>query len=126
MERSNRRKFLTQGLVIGAGLSLAPNLVFGRPPDKKVRLGMIGVGLRGTNHLRNLLSRTDVTIPSICDIDVERISIAQDLISKAGHQKAEAYSKNEYAFLDMLKRDDLDGVIISTPWEWHTPMAVAS
>ena len=26
----------------------------------------------------------------------------------------------------MVKRDDLDGIIIATPWEWHVPMAVAT
>jgi predicted dehydrogenase len=103
------------------------NVALGSIPDtKKTRIGMIGVGLRGTSHLHNLLNRSDVIMPAICDIDPERITIAQDMLSKSGHKKAEAYSKNEYSYVDLLKRTDLDAVIIATPWEWHTPMAVAS
>jgi predicted dehydrogenase len=126
MQFTNRRKFLQQSLTLGAGLSLVPKMVFSTPENKKVRIGLIGVGMRGTNHLQNLLNRNDVIIPAICDIDSERITIAQGLISKAGGKKAEVYTKGEFAYLEMLKRNDLDGVVISTPWEWHTPMAVAS
>ncbi|MBC7920051.1 MAG: Gfo/Idh/MocA family oxidoreductase [Ferruginibacter sp.] len=124
----NRRRFIQQNALAGAGLALAPNLAWPSPADvaKKARIGFIGVGLRGTNHLQNLLYRDDVTVPAICDIDPARITIAQGLIAKAGQKKPEAYAQGESAYLQMLKRDDLDGVIIATPWEWHTPMAVAA
>lgn len=121
-----RRKFIEQGLILGGSLSVAPALAFTNQAENKVRIGMIGVGLRGTDHLQNLLLRKDVTINAICDIDTERIAIAQNHITKAGNKKAEAYSANDHSFLDLLKRDDIDGVIIATPWEWHTPMAVAA
>lgn len=91
---------------------------------KTVRIGMIGVGLRGMGHLSNLLQRSDVRIPAVCDIDTERIPIAQDLIVKAGHPKAEAYTEDEFAYRKLLARGDLDAVILSTPWLWHFPMAV--
>jgi predicted dehydrogenase len=126
MQITNRRKFLGQSFVLGAGISLAPKLAFSSAEAKKTRVGLIGTGLRGTVHLRNLLNRKDVVIPAICDIDPERITIAQDLITKAGQKKAEVYSQHEHSYLDMLKRDDLDAVVIATPWEWHTPMAVAA
>jgi len=126
MPTTNRRKFIGQSLMLGAGLSLVPKMAFSSTDAKKIRVGMIGVGLRGTAHLNNLLKRNDVIVPAICDIDPERIVVAQQLIATAGHKKAEVYGQNQYAFLDLLKRDDLDGVVISTPWEWHTPMAVAA
>ncbi|GEO06485.1 alpha-N-acetylgalactosaminidase [Adhaeribacter aerolatus] len=124
----NRRIFLKKNLVATTGLALAPALSWGTAvaPEKKARIGFLGVGLRGTNHLRNLLKRDDVLIPAICDIDPERIKIAQELIAKAGHKKPETYTSGDHAYLEMLKRKDLDGVIIATPWEWHTPMAVAA
>jgi predicted dehydrogenase len=123
---NQRRKFLGQSLLIGAGLALAPKMAFSLSEEKKVRIGFIGVGLRGTTHLHNILRRKDVIVPALCDIDPERLTLAQGLLAKAGQKKAETYSNGDYAFLAMLKRDDLDGVIISTPWEWHTPMAVAA
>jgi len=124
----HRRNFIKNNLTAGSGLILGPTLAFGKaaPPVKQARIGCIGVGLRGTTHLKNLLKRKDVVIPAICDIDPERIKIALDLISKAGFKKPETYTNGEEAFREMVKRDDLDGVIIATPWAWHTPMAVAA
>jgi len=87
---------------------------------------MIGVGGRGRNHLRNLLQRDDVLVPAICDIDPEAIEESQAMISQAGHTPAEVYDRDEYAFLSLLERQDIEGVIISTPWLWHTKMAVAA
>ena len=128
----NRRSFVKKNLVAGAGLALSPVLpapaaTRGKPvAPAKARIGFIGVGLRGTNHLQNLLYRDDAVVPALCDVDPERITIAQGMLTKAGHKKAEVYTGSEQAYLNMLKRDDLDGVIIATPWEWHTPMAVAT
>jgi predicted dehydrogenase len=124
----DRRRFLKNNIAAGTGLALAPALAWGKAPApaRKARIGFIGVGQRGTNHLRNLLKRDDVLIPAICDIDPERIKIAQDMMAKAGFKKPETYTQGEHAYLEMLKRSDLDAVIIATPWEWHTPMAVAA
>ncbi len=128
----NRRTFVKNNLLAGTGLALSPVISPAFSPDKpgtkaprKARIGFIGVGLRGTNHLQNLLYRDDAVVPAICDVDPARIRIVQDRLVKAGHKKAEAYTDGEHAYLKMLQRADLDGVIIATPWEWHTPMAVA-
>src|SRR5438045_1077168 len=95
----NRRKFIEEGLILGSGLAVTPALAFSEFAEKKVRLGMIGVGLRGTDHLENILLRKDTTVTAICDVDPQRIAIAQDLITKAGNKKAEVYSKDDHAFL---------------------------
>ena len=60
---------------MGAGIALAPQLTFGNTNSTKeiLNIGLIGVGLRGTNHLNNLLSRDDCNITAICDIDDKRI-----------------------------------------------------
>jgi predicted dehydrogenase len=67
-----------------------------------------------------------VVIKAVCDIKDTAVMNAQELVEKAGQPKPEAYSENEYAYLKLVSRDDLDGIIIATPWLWHTPMAVAS
>ena len=76
---------------------------------------MIGVGGRGRNHLRNLLQRDDVLVPAICDIDPEAIEKSQSMIRQAGQTPAAVYDRDEYAFLSLLERQDIEGVIISTP-----------
>ncbi len=118
-----RRSFIKTGMMAGASLAL-PFPVFGQSEGEKARIGFIGVGLRGRNHLNNLLQRDDVLIPAICDLDENALEAAQSMILKGKLDKAEEYSGNEYAYRDMLQRSDLDGVIIATPWLWHTRMAV--
>lgn len=91
---------------------------------EKARIAFIGLGLRGCNHLNNLLQRDDVIIPAICDIDPARIAIAQKMITDKGLPKAMVFKEHEYSYRFLLEQKDIDGVIISTPWLWHTPMAV--
>ncbi len=121
-----RRDFIRSSAVAGVALSATPSFVYGSMAGKKVKMGFIGVGGRGRNHLNNVLMRDDVEIPAICDIDPEAITKAQELIKKQGYPKPEVYSENEYSWQKMLERDDLEGVIIATPWMWHTPMAVGA
>ena len=118
-----RRDFIRTGAVIGAA-SVLPFQAFGKASNEKVRIGFIGVGLRGRNHLNNLLMRDDVIVPAICDLDPDALEKAQAMISKSGRQKAESYTGDAYAYRDLLQRSDIDGVIIATPWLWHTRMSV--
>jgi len=118
-----RRNFIRTGLMAGAAMAL-PFPVFGNNAGEKARIGFIGVGLRGRNHLNNILQRDDVLIPAICDLDPDALEKSQAMISKADFPKAEEYSGDDYAYREMLQRSDLDGVIIATPWLWHTRMAV--
>jgi hypothetical protein len=122
----NRRDFIKKSTVAGLGASFfAPNLLTGKD-DRKVRLGFIGVGLRGTDHLRRVLNRPDVQVTAICDINPTALTNAVSLVEKAGQKKPKAFGGGEEAFREMLQRKDMDGVIIATPWEWHVPMAVAT
>jgi len=123
----NRREFIKKSTLAGLSVALAPEFMLGKEQKKgKVKIGLIGVGLRGCSHLRNILGRNDVIVPAVCDIDPERIKVAQSLIEKAGKKKADVYSSGEFAFERLLDRDDIEGVIISTPWLWHTRMAVSA
>ena len=118
-----RREFLRTGAAAGLAASM-PYVLATDPLQEKARIGFIGVGGRGRSHLRNLLLRNDVIIPAICDIDPEAIGTAAKLMSSHGHTIADTYSAGDYAYRDLLERTDLDGVIIATPWLWHTRMSV--
>lgn len=93
---NSRRNFIKKTAVFGVGASLIPNLTFGINDGvnvEKLKIGMIGVGLRGTNHLNNLLLRDDVVITAICDIDSIRTDIAVDKITKKGQKKPLVFGK---------------------------------
>jgi len=126
---NSRRTFIKGSALVGAGISLAPHLVFSqkaKPLAHKLKLGFIGVGLRGTNHLNNAMRRKDTEITAICDIDPKRIDIALDLIEKDGRKQPLVFGKHEEDYLNLLDSKDVDAVIIATPWLWHTKMAVAA
>jgi len=91
---------------------------------KEPRLGMIGVGGRGTSLLEDLLA-ANAQVLAICDVVPEKAQHAQQLIEKAGQHPPELYTKNDHSYEQLVARDDLDLVIIATPWSWHVPMAVA-
>jgi predicted dehydrogenase len=120
-----RRNFIAKSLVYTSGAALLPHLSQAQTTEQtKVRLGFIGVGLRGQNHLEMALYREDVEVVAICDIDPKAIQIAQKMIADKGRKPAVAYQNGEYDFENLAKRADIDGVVIATPWEWHVPMAL--
>ncbi|MEJ2594962.1 MAG: Gfo/Idh/MocA family oxidoreductase [bacterium] len=120
-----RREFIRTTAVAGTGFALLPGLSFGMPRAKsKLKLGFIGVGLRGTGHLRNALRRNDVEITAICDIDPGRIELCKDDINGAGKKVPAIFGKDPYDYRNLLEMDEIDAVIISTPWLWHTLMSV--
>ena len=120
-----RRKFLSNSLIYSSSTALFPTFLKGIPTQQtKVRLGFIGVGLRGQNHLEMAMYRSDVEIVAICDIDPKAIAIANKMIADKGRPSPAIYGTNEHDFENLAKRADLDGVVIATPWEWHVPMAL--
>ena len=125
----SRREFIKKTSIAGLGISLTPTLSYGKSFTKsnstqKLKVGLIGVGLRGMNHLRNLLSRDDVLITSICDIDPNRINLSLERIEKSGKKKPEVFGEGgDYDYKNLLALKEVDAVIISTPWLWHTRMA---
>ena len=132
--KENRRNFIKKtALVAGVGGSIASSFFTAGAgvskegdKDKKVRLGFIGVGLRGQNHLELVLERKDCVVIALADINEPNARTAQDMVVKAGGKSPFIYTKGEYDFLNLLKREDIDAVIIATPWEWHASMAVES
>lgn len=93
---------------------------------RKTRIGFIGTGSRGFSLLRTTLALGNVDVPAICDINEAHLSRAQDAVEKAGQKRPEGYSNGPEAFRKLVARDDLDAVINAGPWEWHTPMSVAT
>ncbi len=126
----DRRHFIKTTSTAGAGLFVAQGLsgagLFHSPRKDRVNIAFIGVGRRGRNLLNIAVKFGEVNIPAMCDIDPEAIAETKKILSDAGRPDCAWYTDGEHAFEDLVKRDDIDGVIIATPWQWHTTMAVAS
>ena len=127
MKKINRRKFIKSSALIGASTALYSSRLFDSKNNyKKLRLGIIGTGLRGQWMTHLCLLRNDVEIKAICDIDYEMINKTLNLIKDAGEFPPDVYKNGDHDFLNLVKRDDIDAVYIATPWEWHHPMAIAA
>jgi len=124
--QKSRRSFIKKTAIIGAGIFILPNFTYATTHNgskDKLKVGLIGIGLRGTNHLNNLLQRNDILITAICDIDTIRIQLAQDILKNKKQPKPVVFSKDEFDYKNLLNLSNVDAVIISTPWLWHTRMA---
>jgi predicted dehydrogenase len=118
-----RRTFVQQSTLAVAAAGVLPGLV---NTATKARLAMIGVGLRGQNHLDNALRRSDTEVVAICDVDDRMLDMATTIIKKSGKPMPKIFKGDAYAYRKLLELKDVDGVIISTPWEWHTIMILDS
>ncbi|QPF71485.1 Gfo/Idh/MocA family oxidoreductase [Roseateles sp. DAIF2] len=94
----------------------------------RLRLAMIGTGMRGQVLLRELLRRDDVDMVALCDIEPIMLGRAMAMAEKAGKPAPKAYGQNgdTQAWRKLLEQPGLDGVIIATPWEWHAEMAIGA
>ncbi len=118
-----RIDFIKNSAITSAGFIILPSSVLLRSA-KKIRLGFIGTGLRGQDHVDLSLRRDDVEIVSICDIDSRMIKATLALFAKAGKPAPKIITGDVYAYRKLLDQKDIDAVIIATPWEWHAPMSI--
>lgn len=122
-----RKDFIKKAGMAAAAVTLLPEgSLFAKGTDEKVRAVMIGVGLRGQNHLELLLRRDDVEIIAICDIDERMLTSSKEIITKSGKKMPQVFTGDLYAWKKMLELKNIDTVIIATPWEWHKEMIIGS
>jgi predicted dehydrogenase len=116
----NRKTFLQTAATLGMGALILPGSLAAqnRNSSTLVRLGFIGVGFRGQSHIEEMLKRSDVEIVAMADPDQRMMKDALNLLARHG-KTAHTYGNGPYDYREMIKRNDLDAVIVSSPWEWH-------
>ena len=119
----NRRHFLSGGALLAASLALPSAFAQSR---ERLRIGLIGTGMRGQVLLAELLKRDDVEVAAVCDIEPYMLKRALALAEKHGKPQPRTFGENgdPKAYKRMLDAKELDGVIIATPWELHASMAI--
>ena len=95
-------------------------------PIEKVKIGLIGCGDRGLGLLYqfNALCPEMAEITAICDVRESMVERSMEYLKKHGNEKPKTYTGSLTAWKKMVKRDDLDLILVATPWEDHVPMSV--
>ena len=110
-DRMHRREMLRLGAAAGLAAGLAES-AHAEPKAGPIRLGVIGVGGRGS-YLLSLALQAGVEVPALCDIKEPHLNRAIDIAAKARDgRKPAGYSRGPKDYQRMLQRDDLDAVIV--------------
>ena len=96
---------------------------FAADPIDTVRVGFIGLGMRGPSAIDRFTYIDGVEITAICDLYPEKLEPVQRLLERRGKARAAEYS-GEDGWKELCERDDIDLVYIVTPWLTHVPMSV--
>ncbi len=139
--RSAAQKHLSRRDVLKIGATSLP-LIFtacaigkGTTRNGTMRLASIGTGRMGSGDMRALLSRglskdVDARIVAVCDVDSGRAARAKQAVESIYKKKLEGEAAPEVDvytdFRELLAREDIDGVSISTPDFWHAELGVAA
>jgi predicted dehydrogenase len=99
-------------------------LGFAADPIEHVRIGLVGLGDRGTGAVRRLPFVDDATIVALCDLLPERVERAQGILEELGAPRALYEFSGEEGYKQLCERDDIDLVYLAVPWQLHTPIAV--
>jgi predicted dehydrogenase len=110
------RRGLLQGALAAATAGRIPRLA--RPSDAW-RLGLIGLGARGTELLTALRALPGVRVSALCDVD-ERALARAVRRSPDSSERPGTYVDCR----DLLERSAVDAVVIATPNHWHALQTV--
>lgn len=92
-------------------------------PMDSVRVGFIGLGMRGPGAVYRFSNIDKTAIKALCDRHPERVEKTQEILKKNGRPAAASYSGEE-GWKELCQRPDIDLVYIATDWKHHVPMAV--
>ena len=120
--RLNRRRFLS----CSAAASLA--LSQGNLPDAAaaeahpVRLGLIGVGNRGTVLLRSVLELGGVEVVAVCDSERKNRQRGEGIVERARGRRPQSHTEPA----KLLERADIEAVIVALPCDIHEEVYLAA
>ena len=118
IKKMKRRDFLKIGAAAGTGLMIGgkgiiraadppagQSVEFKVAPIETVRMGLVGVGSRGSHLLKIFLGLEGVEVRALCDIVEEKVARGQSWVEEAGQAKPEGYTKGDYDFKRLCDHD---------------------
>ena len=92
-------------------------------PLKTVRIGLIGIGMRGIDAADRLMQIEGVEIMALCDLVEKNVKDANAILKKNNRKPALEFTGEE-DWMEVCRLDNVDLIYTCTPWELHTPIAV--
>jgi len=84
-------------------------------------MGCIGVGSKGTGNMRNFLSKDEVQVVAVCDVDTDHRNKARDIVNEEyGSRDCATYND----FREVIERKDIDVLSLALPDQWHAIPAI--
>jgi len=131
--RCNRREFVRETAAATGCVAVATYAITSSalgaggavPASDRITVGFIGVGGHGIGrNLKMFLGQKDAEPVALCDVDSRQIDAAMRTVrSKRG---ADFTCQTTKDWREVIARDDVDAVMISTPDHWHVPMSLAA
>ena len=125
----NRRQFLKQAAGVGAAVAtfpwVIPSSALGNAgavaPSNRIVMGCIGMGGMGTGDMRGFLSKKEVQVVAVCDVDKAHRDRAKKTVDEK-YQNGDC--KTYLDFRDVIAREDIDALSLALPDHWHSIPAV--
>ena len=92
------------------------------PKMKTVRVGFVGLGMRGPSAVEDFCLIPGVEIVALCDYVEARAAKQNETLRKHGLAPAAVYY-GEKGYEELCRRNDIDLVYIATDWEHHAVVA---
>ncbi len=99
-------------------------LAYAAPAMDKVRVGVIGLGMRGPGAVKRFCFIEGAEVTALCDIEKDRVENAAQILADNGKPAAAMYYGDEDSWMELCGSDDVDLVYIATDWKTHAAMAV--
>ncbi len=129
-----RRTFIKVSLSAGASTLLLPSGSLSTPTDNAtMHLAQIGCGRMGNGDMQNAMAtglkkHVRARVVAVCDVDSTRMNKAKTKVEnfyrEQGESTVNVQATNDYR--EILARKDIDGLIISTPENWHALVGIAA
>lgn len=118
----HRRRFLKGASATLAMAALGASAMDFIPPDKTLRVGLIGTGWYGKSDLFRLIQVAPVEVVALCDVDKNMLNEAGKMVSQ--RQKSKKVPRLYGDYRKMLSENAFDIVLIGSPDHWHALQAI--
>ena len=131
MKAFTRRSFISKTTTGIAGAILVPTILqscdYGKSPSDRLLIAHIGVGSRGQSEMKHYFAPLETSYSvATCDPFKQRRDASANYLNNTYKERGlnAPKCKSYLNFEEILERDDIDAVHITTPDHWHVPAAI--